>query len=203
MTRDKAANVLLAVSVAAAAFALWLAVVPGRFENVLVGTLFFGAIAVFTIGPIALPVALLALWSARRRGRLSADWLRLEGPPVFRRAAAAAGVLFSAAVAVRFAVPQRVGFALSRGAFERQLTGARPDGPVRLGAYCVFEIQTDDRGGVYFATSEGSCGLGPDVTTYGFAHEPTAEGSPFGAAYYATRSLGGGWHAFEACDDWY
>ena len=73
----------------------------------------------------------------------------------------------------------------------------------RLGFYGVDEYAADPRGGVYFRVYTGGDGIGPDQMSYGFAHKPNSEGSPFGAASYRVHRLGGDWFWFEASDDWY
>jgi hypothetical protein len=111
---------------------------------------------------------------------------------------------------LRYYVPRRVGFLAHERAFERLLpsapsAGASTPTPLgrRVGIYSVDEWATDLRGGVYFRTGTGPDGLGPDTMSYGFAHQPNRQGSPFGAAHYAVRRLFGDWYWFRASNDWF
>jgi hypothetical protein len=106
-------------------------------------------------------------------------------------------------------VPMRLGFLLSRSAFQ----AAAPSAPSsqhggvhldrRLGIYKVDEYATDSRGGVFFRIHAGPDGIGPDTMSYGFVWKPNHIGTPFGAAHYVVRHLAGAWYYFEVSDDFY
>ena len=109
-------------------------------------------------------------------------------------------------------MPARLGLALSLGSFEELLRADERDRgwrrspdevAARAGLYRVVAREQDPRGGTYFCTYEGWDGLGPDVMSYGFAHQPNPEGSPFGAEHYHTVRLLGDWHLFLASNDWH
>ena len=72
-----------------------------------------------------------------------------------------------------------------------------------FGSYYVDEYAVDSRGGVYFRTSTGPDGFGPDTVSRGFCLDPNPDGSPFGAKYYEPDSIGNGWYRFMVSNDWY
>lgn len=101
---------------------------------------------------------------------------------------------------LKFYVPRRVVFFACQSQFEPYLASApvseyqgKPLGRW-LGVYRVDEYAADPRGGVYFRTGTGRDGIGPDRMSYGFAHRPNRQGSPYGAARYGT---------WRQSDDWY
>jgi hypothetical protein len=102
-------------------------------------------------------------------------------------------------------VPRRVLFHQYRPEFDGLLEKAPPGGDravvglnADLTVYWVDQWGTDARGGTYFRTLVGS---GPnDRRSFGFAHRPNAEGSPFGDAGYELNHLGGDWYSFAAAD---
>ncbi|HEY9646289.1 MAG TPA: hypothetical protein V6C88_07970 [Chroococcidiopsis sp.] len=115
---------------------------------------------------------------------------------------------------LKFYVPRRLAFALSRPAFEQWLFSdppllaappfapGEPQPPIQLGAYVFDQAIADPRGGVYLRVNYHGDGLGPDILSYGFAYQPNLEGSPFGNASYQIYALGDGWYWFQASDDW-
>ena len=72
-----------------------------------------------------------------------------------------------------------------------------------FGSYYIDVYAVDSRGGVYFRTSSGPDGLGPDTVSRGFCLNPNPEGSPFGAKYYKPEPIGDGWYKFEASNDYF
>lgn len=110
-------------------------------------------------------------------------------------------------VLIRYGIPRRIGFLLSRSAFERLIATApvsRYEGePLgqRLGLFDVDRYAADPRGGVYFRTHAGPDGIGPDTMSYGFAFRPNREGTPFGKAGYGLSHMGGDWYCFSASND--
>lgn len=117
---------------------------------------------------------------------------------------------------LKFYVPRRIAFTLSRPAFQQWLVShsAQPqrspsqEQPLiqplnqQLGFYQVDEYRSDPRGGSYFRVYSHGDGLGPDRVSYGFVYQPNATGSPFGDAAYRTHALTDGWFWFRASDDW-
>jgi hypothetical protein len=79
--------------------------------------------------------------------------------------------------------------------------GGKPLGH-RLGFYSVDRYAADPRGGAYFRTHAGPDGIGPDTMSYGFAHRPNPEGSPFGRAGYHLSHVVGDWYVFSASNDY-
>jgi len=106
-------------------------------------------------------------------------------------------------------IPTRVGFLLSRPAFQPHVVKAPVSGgrgePLGrlLGVYYVDRYAADPRGGVYFRTHAGADGIGPDTMSYGFAYRPNAAGTPFGRARYKRFRIVGGWYGFSASNDYY
>ena len=109
---------------------------------------------------------------------------------------------------IRYSIPRRVAFVLSRPAFERRVATAlnsvyEGEPPGRwLGLYYVDRYVADPRGGVYFRTHAGPDGIGPDTMSYGFAYRPNREGSPFGRAGYHLSHMVGDWYGFSASNDY-
>lgn len=107
-----------------------------------------------------------------------------------------------------FYVPRRIAFQLSRPAFERWLVEHPNEPPgiraiqTQLGLYRVDELAADDSGGRYFRVYSHGDGLAPDTVSYGFAYQPHPERTPFGAARYGIRPLGGKWYWFRVSNDW-
>jgi hypothetical protein len=154
------------------------------------------------LSPLWLPIVLgtvLVVWIRKhRQGRLV---------PIHRGTAVAMLIVVCISSAfVRFQVPRRVAFLLSRGSFEGVLAGAptpeqgRLPLRSRLGLYRVDEVATDLGGGVYFRIH--SHPDGPDRMSHGFAFRPDREGTPFGAAQYRLHHLCDDWYSFQASDDW-
>jgi hypothetical protein len=101
-------------------------------------------------------------------------------------------------------VPRRVVFLQYRAEFEKLLEQAPPPGSravVGLNAdlriYWVDQWGTDARGGTYFRTMAGS---GPGGASFGFAHRPNPDGSPFGDNGYRLQHLTGDWYSFAAAE---
>lgn len=106
---------------------------------------------------------------------------------------------------LKFYVPRRIAFSLSRPAFDRGLEKTPQGTNIRSLQFGVYKIEAyaiDRRGGQYFRAYSHGDGLGPDTVSYGFVYQPNSEGSPFGDAYYGIHPLGKGWYWFEASGDW-
>lgn len=122
--------------------------------------------------------------------------------------AAIASILLVSYVLLKFYIPRRLAFMISRSAFEQ----TRVQFPVsgtgkmtlnrKLGFYTVDEYATDPRGGIYYRIYSGGSGIGLDTTSYGFVYQPNREGSPFGAANYQVFHLDENWYWFRVSDDW-
>lgn len=158
----------------------------------------------FLWGPLALIViaaVAVTLWRRHRQGRL--------GPVPGREAVTILVVVVLTLALLVFYVPRRVAFLLSRSSFEKMVQSAPESGyggtkiNARLGLYRVDEYAADPRGGVFFRVYSGRDGIGPDTMSYGFAHRPNRQGTPFGAAHYALSHVIGDWYWFRASDDWY
>ncbi len=125
----------------------------------------------------------------------------------WREVAIIAGIVLVCYVLLKFYIPRRLAFMTSRSAFEqvRVQLPVSAKGKItlnrKLGLYEVDEYAIDSRGGVYFRVFWGGDGLSPDIISYGFAHQPNREGSPFGAAKYQVFYLYGDWYWFRVSDD--
>lgn len=69
-----------------------------------------------------------------------------------------------------------------------------------LNIYWIDQWGTDARGGTYFRTVSGRVDGRADRRSFGFAHRPNAEGSPFGNERYELQHLTGDWYSFAATD---
>jgi hypothetical protein len=115
-------------------------------------------------------------------------------------------VAIAASAIMWLQLPRRVAFSISRPSFEAFVhTAEIPDrqSPLRqrFGFYRAEAVARDPRGGIYFRTHHGMDGLSPDQMSYGFAFQPNADGSPFGAAGYSTQRISNDWHIFSTSDD--
>lgn len=124
------------------------------------------------------------------------------------KAAVVIALLLATYALLKFYIPRRIAFAASRSSFEQLIPRAETSKygvPLnrRVGIYKVDEYAADPRGGLYFRVYSGSDGLGPDRMSYGFAHRPNPQGTPFGAARYRVFGLGNDWYWFRASDDWH
>ncbi|MCU0541586.1 MAG: hypothetical protein MUE44_05275 [Oscillatoriaceae cyanobacterium Prado104] len=126
----------------------------------------------------------------------------------FRRLIATLLILALSYGLLKFYVPRRIAFFLSRPAFEKWLathpvaTNKLQSIDTKLGIYQVDEYFAGNRGDRYFRVYSHGDGLGPDRVSYGFAYQPNSEGSPFGNANYKIYRLGDGWYWFQVSDDW-
>jgi hypothetical protein len=134
----------------------------------------------------------------------------LDGVPVpWRQVAVATFLILTTVLLLTFAIPLRIAFATAQPQFERMLAEVKrlprnfQPADRHAGLYEVDRVSIDPRGGVYFRVNRGTDGIGPDTMSYGFAFEPNPDGSPFGAAGYNLRRMGGSWYAFSASNDWH
>jgi hypothetical protein len=98
-------------------------------------------------------------------------------------------IILISLVLLIFYVPRRIGFAVSRSAFQRYADAHQQadSGITKLkawfGVYKVDQFSIDPRGGMYFRTQSCGDGLGPDEMSFGFCYQPNSDGSPFGNAF--------------------
>lgn len=126
----------------------------------------------------------------------------------FRRLIATLLILAISYGSLKFYVPRRIAFFLSRPAFEKWLvthpatTNKLQSINTKFGIYQVDEYFAGKQGDRYFRVYSHGDGLGPDTVSYGFAYQPNSENSPFGNANYKIYRLGNGWYWFQASNDW-
>jgi amino acid transporter len=178
---------------------LIISIYPGAIDSLLFAVTLVSIVSV----PMFVVVGIMVLVVLGRRGKLRS----IKIPP--RIIVAITGILLISYILLKFYIPRRLGFMVSQSAFEQvrvQLPVSRT-GKIalnrKLGFYEVDEYANDSRGGVYFRVFSGGSGLGPDVTSYGFAYRPNREGSPFGAADYQVFYLSGDWYWFRVSDDFW
>jgi len=105
-------------------------------------------------------------------------------------------------------VPQRLAFALYRSEFERLSEQASEQwyaeklDSTSIGPYQVDSLGKQPGGGVFIRVRTSLFGL-LNLTSYGFALCPTPDGTPFGAAQYATYPIGNNWYVFQANNDYF
>ena len=104
--------------------------------------------------------------------------------------------------------PRTLMFRQHQAEFEALLAQAPPPGnravvPLNadLDVYWIDHWGTDARGGTYFRTLAGRVDGKADRRSFGFAHKPNPEGSPFGNERYELRHLTGDWYSFAATDE--
>jgi len=195
--------VLLVLAVGMAVALLVLSLWPGLLASlahaaVLTAVLWFPILDV-----VLLVILVVAIVTAIRNPRGVA--------PSLIRLAVAVIVVVAAGLIAFVGIPRRLAFLCWRGSFEQLLVSAEVSGQAqhgvtamdrRVGIWHVDRCARDPRGGVYVRTGTGPEGLGPDVVSYGFAHRPNGEGTPFGNARHRVSRLVGDWYVFEASDDW-
>jgi hypothetical protein len=105
------------------------------------------------------------------------------------------------------AVPRRLMFRQHQSEFEALLPQAPPAGDhavvglnADLSIFWIDQWGTDVRGGTYFRTVAGRDRGRADRRSYGFAHRPNGQGSPFGDERYELQHLTGDWYSFAATD---
>jgi len=176
--------------------ALTVSIYPGWLNDLLNVAMLLGVF----IFPVILIVIAIVVYIQYRRGNMRS--VRVP----WRYVTVTLALLFFTYGALRLYVPLRIAFASCRSTFQHIVDNGVADNHSfkrNIGPYVVDECLVDARGGEYFRVYSGADGLGPDVTSYGFCHNPNREGSPFGAARYGTFRLGNGWYWFRASDDWY
>ncbi|PHJ60931.1 hypothetical protein VF14_15875 [Nostoc linckia z18] len=166
---------------------------------------------VMLVSIVCVPFAVLAIlfWGLRTLGRRDLKSIRLRRQTFvpWREVAIIAGIVLVCYVLLKFYIPRRLAFMISRSAFEqvRVKLPISAKGKItlnrKLGLYEVDEYAMDSRGGAYFRVFSGGDGLSPDTISYGFVHQPNSEGSPFGAAKYQVFYLYGDWYWFRVSDD--
>ena len=113
-------------------------------------------------------------------------------------------MIMTASLMVFLEIPQWLGFALSRRAFESARQHPDAVAPFSLvdwwiGPYHVDRCGTDPRGGTYFRLHAHDFVI--ETYSYGFCYQPNPKGTPFGDGLYETWPLGDGWAVFTANDD--
>lgn len=200
MVRRSGLNVFVALVGVVCAGALVVSIYPGVLNDLV----FIALLLFFLFGLIGGAIGLVVLITLAAKGKLPA--LRIP----WSHAVVSVVILFcSTYAALRYYLPRRIAFAVSRSSFERLVAQAPQSAEYATplnqwcGVYRVDEYAADPRGGVYFRVYTGADGIGPDQMSYGFVHQPNAEGTPFGASRYRVFRLGNDWFWFRASDDWY
>lgn len=198
--RSNSLRVINWMAVFATGFMLYQCYMPGKsLWNVL-------GILLWLLTGICWLVGIIRL-ARNRVVAFSSAWLNVLTVPVL--------LFFSALGMTR--IPEILGFQLSQQDLERLVRKAEAssekapeqaavpgrDAPKEwAGLYPIFNRTVDDAGGVYLVTTVRRDGIGPDITSSGFAYKPSLERSPFGRKYYAPVRISGDWYTFEASDDY-
>ncbi|MDB6170920.1 MAG: hypothetical protein JWL59_231 [Chthoniobacteraceae bacterium] len=183
---------LLYVSVPLVALLVGMSVYPG----LIVATI-FSLVGCVTLLP------LLGLWFLFV-GLMALRDIRLRRSLRFAYNLQAAAISLFAFGLIMLGVPMRLGFAVSRPAFERFLRDAAApvESPRRsaelsrwFGIYHVDRWGIDAGGGTYFRTGTG--GGESDECSYGFVFQPDGEVTPLTAAKYYESLIARDWHTFS------
>ena len=107
-----------------------------------------------------------------------------------------------------YGTPRWGAFRLWRGEFDELARSVVESSPGELpgegqwiGPWRIDAVAVDPRGGVYLRTWRGQAFV--DTLSYGFAHRPNQEGTPFGASGYWLHPVGNDWWVFGASNDWF
>jgi hypothetical protein len=189
-------RVVFALTVMGGLCLLTLAVWPGLIEN-----------AVFGFPFVCGWLPLMGFWFLLLLVVGLHDIVARTEPTVRRRrwGLVSAAILFGTLGFLWLHIPQRLVFAFCYADLQSLTDDASTDGDKerirRVGPYQVDVYLADRRGGVFFRTSTGPDGLGPDQMSYGFALRPNNLGSPFGNAHYRLHHLFGDWFGFAVSND--
>ncbi|MBL8822583.1 MAG: hypothetical protein JNJ77_08355 [Planctomycetia bacterium] len=179
------------------------AIILSIYPGVLTDAIMYAMIPAFLTAPFIAVIVLgtLIAWAWQGKFRtIRIGW---------KRVAVLLVIIFSTYILLKYYIPRRTAFALSRSSFEQLFPEAKISKyqgtklNQRLGIYHVDEYAADARGGVYFRVHWGPDGIGPDTMSYGFVYKPNQKGTPFGAARYGLYGLGNDWYWFHASNDWY
>ena len=192
-------RVVFALTVVGGIGLLILAVWPGLIEDIVFGFPLFCA---------WLP--LLAFWFLLLVSLALRDFATRPKSPARRRwwGLRSAAIMFCTLALLWFHVLQRAVFAFCYGDLQGLVDSAPMDEfrgeelGRQVGPYRVDRYAADKRGGVFFRTATGPDGIGPDEMSYGFAFQPSGQGTPFGNARYRQCHLFGEWYVFAASSDW-
>jgi hypothetical protein len=177
---------------------LAISIYPGAIDSLLFPVMLVSIVCV----PIFVVIGIMVLVVLGRRGKLRI----IKVPP--RLVVTIIGILLVSYILLKFYIPRRLAFMASQSAFEQIRVQLPVSGTGKitlnrkLGFYEVDEYAADSRGGIFFRVFSGGSGLGPDVTSYGFAYRPNSEGSPFGTADYQVFYLHENWYWFRVSDDY-
>lgn len=190
------ANLLLLMTLLTCSLTLVLSVYPGILNDWM--TLL--PISLLWLGGLGwLAIALLRFWIRRHESGSRREWQNFV----------VIGLLLVVSYGLlKFYVPRRMAFSISRPAFEQWLA-QNPDRftegvelNTKLGLYAVEFVFSGDWQDSYFRTYHHGDGLGPDTVSYGFAFQPNPHQSPLGQANYGVYPLGDRWYWFRASNDW-
>ena len=198
-------NWSLFATLAICSLALTLSIYPGLLQSlpVILAFLFIGVTWVLIVGGTVF-FGLVEM-AQRLQSSVAMDWRSQFPKTHLIRIGLIWVILMGSYGLLKFYVPRRIAFALSRPAFDRGLEKT-PQGknirPLQFGVYKIEAYEIDRRGGQYFRAYSHGDGLGPDTVSYGFVYQPNPDGSPFGDAYYGIHPLGKRWYWFQASADW-
>ncbi|MCC5636564.1 hypothetical protein LC593_11955 [Nostoc sp. CHAB 5844] len=201
-------NIIFFITIVICVAALAISIYPGVLSEII-----FVSFVLFFIGlPIVAAIGiflLIALIVLAQRGKL--DQLQLNRKfknfrISWRRVAMMVAIVVLSGILLKFQIPRRLAFRVSKPAFEQMLVQA-PVSSVgdmklnrQLGLYYVDEYAADPRGGVYFRVYSSRWIF--QITSYGFVYKPNSKGSPFGSTNYQTFRIFGNWYWFEDSTDW-
>ena len=100
-------------------------------------------------------------------------------------------------------VPRHISFRQTIPQFEHALMQADLSIVSKIGRYPIKTVAQDSDGSIYFKTGDLITGgwMDPeDRISYGFAHQPKPEQSPFGVRDYRLWPIADDWYEFKATD---
>jgi len=199
MMQNIIAKTVIILTILVSIAALVISIYPGVLNNLIFPIMLLS----FLLIPVAAIVAIVVWVIYRQKGIFKS----IQVP--WRQIAIVFSILFCSYGLIKFYIPRRIAFSVSRASFENYLSQTASTEVShsslnhRLGVYFVDEYASDPRGGAYFRVYSCGDGIGPDQMSYGFVRSPNRQGTPFGAASYRLYRLGHDWYWFCASDDWF
>lgn len=199
-------NIIFFTTIFICVAALAISIYPGALSEIFFVTflLFFVGLPIFAAIGVFILIALIVFAQRGKFNQILSKFKKLRIP--WKRAVMMVVIVCVSYILLKYYIPRRLAFIVSKPAFARMLVQAPVSGVDEmklnrhLGLYYVDEYAADPRGGVYFRVFYSRWIF--QITSYGFVYKPNSKGSPFGSTNYRTFRLYDQWYWFEDSTDW-